>query len=379
MRTHTRVRYRVDGAMQQHRELSLELTPAVVSRIKVLAKADITEKRRHQDGRMLFEDAETGKSFDLRMSTYVTIHGEKVVMRLLDRRAELINIRDVGMAPRMMERFCEDALDVPTGVVLVTGPTGSGKTTTLYSCVDYLNTPDVSIITAEDPVEYVIDSIAQCSINTKINLTFEETLRHIVRQDPDVIVLGEVRDKFSADVAIQAALTGHKVLTTFHTEDSIGGLLRLLNMNIEAFLISSTVVSVVAQRLLRRVCGKCTEPYVPTPTELRRLGYTPADVAGARFALGRGCPECRFTGYKGRVCIFELLVLNEIVKDAIVARKTSHEIRRLSTESSGLVTLVEDGVHKAASGLTSLNEVIMGLPRVAKPRGLREIRRMLGE
>ena len=379
MRTHTRVRYRVDGAMLQHRELSLDLTPAVVSRIKVLAKADIAEKRRHQDGRMLFEDSETGKSFDLRMSTYVTIHGEKVVMRLLDRRAELVNIREIGMAPRMMEHFCEDALDVPTGVVLVTGPTGSGKTTTLYSCVDYLNTPDVSIITAEDPVEYVIDNIAQCSINTKINLTFEDALRHIVRQDPDVIVLGEVRDKFSADVAIQAALTGHKVLTTFHTEDSIGALLRLLNMNIEAFLIASTVVSVVAQRLLRRVCRHCAEPCVPMPSELRRLGYTPADVAGARFALGRGCPECRFTGYKGRVCIFELLVLNEVVKEAIVARKTSYEIRRLSTETSGLVTLVEDGVHKAASGLTSLNEVILGLPRVAKPRGLREIRRILGE
>ena len=379
MRTHTRVRYRVDGAMLQHRELSLDLTPAVVSRIKVLAKADIAEKRRHQDGRMLFEDSETGKSFDLRMSTYVTIHGEKVVMRLLDRRAELVNIREIGMTPRMMEHFCEDALDVPTGVVLVTGPTGSGKTTTLYSCVDYLNTPDVSIITAEDPVEYVIDNIAQCSINTKINLTFEDALRHIVRQDPDVIVLGEVRDKFSADVAIQAALTGHKVLTTFHTEDSIGALLRLLNMNIEAFLIASTVVSVVAQRLLRRVCRHCAEPCVPMPSELRRLGYTPADVAGARFALGRGCPECRFTGYKGRVCIFELLVLNEVVKEAIVARKTSYEIRRLSTETSGLVTLVEDGVHKAASGLTSLNEVILGLPRVAKPRGLREIRRILGE
>ena len=379
MRTHTRVRFRVDGAMLQQRELSLDLTPAVVSRIKVLAKADIAEKRRHQDGRMLFEDQESGKTFDLRMSSYVTIHGEKIVMRLLDRRAELVNIREIGMAPRMLERFCEDALDVPTGVVLLTGPTGSGKTTTLYSCVDYLNTPDVSIITAEDPVEYVIDNIAQCSINTKINLTFEETLRHIVRQDPDVIVLGEVRDKFSADVAIQAALTGHKVLTTFHTEDSIGGLLRLLNMNIEAFLISSTVVSVMAQRLLRRICSHCTEPYVPTPAELRRLGYTPQDVAGARFALGRGCPECRFTGYRGRICIFELLVLNEIVKEAIVARKTSYEIRRLSTETSGLVTLVEDGVHKAANGLTSLNEVIRGLPRVAKPRGLREIRRILGE
>jgi type IV pilus assembly protein PilB len=379
MRTHTRVRYRVDGVMMQHLEISSELTPSVTSRIKILAKADIAEKRRHQDGRIQFEDSGSGNSFDLRMSSYVTVHGEKVVLRLLARRAELINIRQTGMAPRMVERFCEDVLDVPTGVIMVTGPTGSGKTTTLYSCVDYLNSPDVSIITAEDPVEYVIANIAQCSINAKINLTFEETLRHIVRQDPDVIVLGEVRDKFSADVAIQAALTGHKVLTTFHTEDSIGCLLRLLNMDIEAFLISSTLVSVVAQRLVRKLCVHCAEPYAPSASELRRLGYTPVDVASARFAAGKGCAECRFTGYRGRICVFELLVLNEFIKDAIVGRKTSHEIRRLGIETAGLVTLTEDGVHKAANGLTSLHEVIRALPRVTKARPLREIRRILGD
>jgi len=378
-RSHTRVRFRVDGAMLQDREIPRDLATAVTSRIKVLAGADIAEKRRHQDGRMLFEEPETGRSIDLRMSSYVTVHGEKIVLRLLDRRAELVNLAEIGMAPRMLERFTQEALDSPTGVVLITGPTGSGKTTTLYSCVDYLNEPDVSITTVEDPVEYVIDDIAQCSINPKINLTFEETLRHIVRQDPDVIVLGEIRDKFSADVAIQAALTGHKVLTTFHTEDSIGGLLRLLNMNIEAFLISSTVVSVVAQRLLRKVCPECAAPHTPSPVELRRLGYTPADVAGATFRAGSGCPHCRYTGYRGRVCIFELLVLNETVKEAIVARKSSYEIRRLSTETSGLVTLLEDGVHKAARGITSLQEVIRGLPRVAKPRALGPIRRILGE
>jgi type IV pilus assembly protein PilB len=180
-------------------------------------------------------------------------------------------------------------------------------------------------------------------------------------------------------VAIQAALTGHKVLTTFHTEDSIGCLLRLLNMDIEAFLISSTLVSVVAQRLVRKLCVHCVEPYVPSASELRRLGYTPADVASARFAAGKGCAECRFTGYRGRICVFELLVLNEIIKDAIVARKTSHEIRRLGIETAGLVTLTEDGVHKAANGLTSLNEVIRALPRVTKVRPLREIRRILGD
>jgi len=243
MNSRLRVRFRLDGSMLEFRDIAKDLAPSVTSRLKILANADIAERRRHQDGRIHFEDPETGETADIRASFYVTIHGEKVVLRLLNRKTELIAIEHIGMGPRMLERYVHDALDVPTGVVIVTGPTGSGKTTTLYSCVDYLNTPDTSIVTAEDPVEYVIDGIAQCSINPKIKLTFEETLRHIVRQDPDVIVLGEIRDRFSADTAIQAALTGHKVLTTFHTEDSIGGLLRLMNMNIEAFLISSTVAT----------------------------------------------------------------------------------------------------------------------------------------
>jgi type IV pilus assembly protein PilB len=235
-----------------------------------------------------------------------------------------------------------------------------------------------SIITAEDPVEYVIDGVAQCSINPKIGLTFEETLRHIVRQDPDIIVMGEIRDNFSAETAIQAALTGHKVLTTFHTEDSIGGLIRLLNMEIEAFLISSTVVCVLAQRLLRKICPNCSEPYLPTPLELSRLGYGPQDIAGSSFGKGRGCAHCRFTGYRGRTGIFELLVLNELVKDAILANRTSYEIRRISTESSGLVSVLEDGVLKAANGLVSLEEVLRDLPRIGKPRPLVELRRILG-
>lgn len=377
-RTRLRVRYRLDGVMMEHRDIDRDLGTAVTSRIKVLAGADIAERRRHQDGRIHFEDPVSGETADIRASFYVTIHGEKVVLRLLNRKTELISINDIGMGPRMLERFLHDALDVPTGVVIVTGPTGSGKTTTLYSAVDYLNTPDMCIVTAEDPVEYVVDGISQCSINTKINRTFEETLRHIVRQDPDVIVLGEMRDRFSAETAIQAALTGHKVLTTFHTEDSIGGLLRLLNMDIEAFLISSTVVSVVAQRLLRRVCDACAMPYVVTPAELRRLGCGPDELRHASFRVGTGCEACRFTGYRGRVCVFELLVLNEMVKDAILGRRTSYEIRRASVETSGLVTLVEDGLYKAAKGETSLSEVLRHLPRVMKPRPLDEIRRLLG-
>ena len=378
MQAGLRVRFRLDGVMVEHRTIDRDLGTAVVSRIKVLAGADIAERRRHQDGRIKFEDPATGAVADIRASFYVTIHGEKVVLRLLNRKTELIGIRDIGMGPRMLERFVADALEVPTGVVIITGPTGSGKTTTLYSAVDHLNTPDTSIVTAEDPVEYVVDGIAQCSINAKINRTFEETLRHIVRQDPDVIVLGEMRDRFSADTAIQAALTGHKVLTTFHTEDAIGGLLRLLNMNIEAFLISSTVVSVVAQRLLRRVCSQCAELCPPTANEIRRLGVSPQDLQGATFLAGKGCTACRHTGYRGRICVFELLVLNELVKDAILNRRTSYEIRRISIETSGLVALVEDGLYKASYGLTTIQEVLRHLPRVVKPRPVEEIRRLLG-
>lgn len=379
MKHRLRVRFRLDGSMIEFREISRDLAASVTSRLKILAQADIAERRRHQDGRIAFEDPETGETADIRASFYVTIHGEKVVLRLLNRKTELISIDHIGMGPRMLERYVADALDAPTGVVIVTGPTGSGKTTTLYSCVDYLNRPDTCIVTAEDPVEYVIEGISLCSINPRIKLTYEETLRHIVRQDPDVIVLGEIRDQFSAETAIQAALTGHKVLTTFHTEDSIGGLLRLLNMNIEAFLISSTVVSVVAQRLLRRVCSHCAEPYIPTAVEVRRLGLAPEDLRGARFQQGAGCAQCRYTGYRGRVCVFELLVLNEAVKDAILGHRTSYEIRRVSVETSGLVTLVEDGLHKAAQGYTTLAEVLRHLPRVMKPRRLDEIRRLLGD
>jgi len=374
-----RVRFRLDGAMIEHKDFDRDLAPSITSRLKILAGADIAERRRHQDGRIHFDAADVGEDVDIRASFFVTIHGEKVVLRVLNRKTELISIDSLGMGPKMLERFRSDALDVPTGVVIITGPTGSGKTSTLYSCVDYLNNPDTSIITAEDPVEYVIEGISQCSINPKINVTFEETLRHIVRQDPDVIVLGEIRDRFSADTAIQAALTGHKVLTTFHTEDSIGGLLRLLNMDIEAFLISSTVVCVVAQRLLRRVCEHCAEPYAVSAADVRRLGVGVEELRGAAFRLGHGCTHCRFTGYRGRVCVFELLVLNEMVKDAILSRRTSYEIRRISVETSGLVTLVEDGLAKAARGITSLQEVIRDLPRAMKPRSLGEIRRLLGE
>jgi type IV pilus assembly protein PilB len=234
----------------------------------------------------------------------------------------------------MLRRFCDEVLIRPTGIMVITGPTGSGKTTTVYSCINFIKSPQISIITAEDPVEYMIDGIAQCSINPAINLAYEDTLRHIVRQDPDVIVIGEIRDKYSAQVAVQAALTGHKVLTTFHTEDSIGGLIRLLNMDIEAFLISSTVMCIVSQRLIRKICPACQETYQPKPWEFQLLGLHPKEVTGVEFRKGSGCSECGYTGYKGRIAIFELLILNEPMRSAILQWKTSQEIRSIALETT---------------------------------------------
>lgn len=378
MRDKVRVRFRIDGVLIQHRDLPPEMGPPLSSRLKIMSKSDIAERRRHQGGRILFENSRTGSTLDLRISFFVTVWGETIVIRLLNTKAQVHDLQGIGLFPKILDRFRFDALDLPSGVIMITGPTGSGKTTTLYSAINYLENVNTCIVTVEDPVEYLLDGIAQCSIDPKINLTFEESLRHVVRQDPDIIVIGEVRDQFSAETCIQASLTGHKVLTTFHTEDTIGCLIRLLNMNIEPFLISSTVVGVVAQRLLREICPHCAEPYVPKAHDLYRLGYTAADMKGARFRIGRGCGECRFTGYKGRLGAFELLVLNEPVKDAVLTKKTSYEVRKISMETSGLVTLLEDGIMKAVNGTTSLQEVFRSLPRVVKPRPIAELRRLLG-
>ncbi|MDO6460206.1 ATPase, T2SS/T4P/T4SS family [Granulosicoccaceae sp. 1_MG-2023] len=378
MASQVRIRFRCDGVMLPHKVIAREHLDALISRLKILAGADITERRRHQDGRIVFEDPRSGQNVDLRASFFVTIYGEKVVLRVLSSKVEMLNVEELGLPPRGIETFFNDVLDTPSGIILITGPTGSGKTTTLYSCINYLNSIERSIITAEDPVEYLVEGISQCSLNSKIELTYRNTLPYMVRQDPDVIVLGEIRDNFSADAAIQAALTGHKVLTTFHTEDTIGSLLRLMNMNIETFLISSTVVSVLAQRLLRRICPHCAKPYKPNSTELKRLGYNPAELEGGNFHLGAGCEKCRFSGYKGRLGVYELLVLNEQVKDAILRNASSYEIRRVSFETSEMTTLLEDGMLKAYRGETSITEVLRHLPRIEKPRPIKEIKRLTG-
>ena len=377
MEDRLQVRFREDGVLSVFQDYPKEIIPALASRLKIMCQADITEKRRHQGGRILFQYDEG--ELDLRVSFFVTIHGEKIVLRLLNRKQELFDLQSIGLSPRMLARFLEDAVYQPSGVLLVTGPTGSGKTSTIYSCIHALKSPQVSIITAEEPVEYVIEGIAQCSIDPKIDLTFEETLRHIVRQDPDVIVIGEIRDHYSAEVAVQAALTGHKVLSTFHTEDSIGGLIRLLNMDIAPFLVSSTVVSVLAQRLLRRICPHCAVDTQPSPIQLQRLRCNLHDLRGATFKKGRGCKMCKQTGYKGRIGIFELLILEEQVRNAILEKKTSFDIRNISINHSGLITLLEDGLVKAAAGITTLDEILRCLPIFSPPRPLIEIRRLSGE
>ncbi|MFT5729769.1 MAG: type IV pilus assembly protein PilB [Desulforhopalus sp.] len=370
------VRFRDDGVLRHFKDFSHDLIPAIISRFKILCDADIAEKRRHQGGRVLF-DYDEGQ-VDLRVSFYVTIHGEKIVLRILKQKAHLLDINSIGILPKMLEKFLIEAVYQPSGVLLVTGPTGSGKTSTVYSCINHINSPQISIITAEEPVEYVMEGVAQCSIEPEINRTFKETLRHIVRQDPDVIMIGEIRDSDSAEMAMQSALTGHKVLSTFHTEDSIGGLIRLLNMRIAPFLISSTIVSVLAQRLLRNICPNCAVEDTPTTLQMRRLEVDLQDLSGATFKKGKGCSKCRQTGYRGRIGVFELLVLNEFVRNAILEQKTSHEIRKLAIEHSGLVTLLEDGLIKAAAGFTSIEEVLRCLPKFRKPRPLSELKRLSG-
>ncbi len=366
-----RIRYRIDGVLVYKTDLPKELLVKLVSRLKIMAELNIAEHQRHQGGR--FQVEFDGREVDLRLSLYVTVFGETAVMRILNREMALVTLDRLGMAPNMLIRYREDVLHTPTGVVLYTGPTGSGKTTTLYSSIAYCNDIHTKIITAEDPVEFTIEGIIQCSINEKIGRTFKSTLREIVRQDPDIIVMGEIRDKESAEVAIQAALTGHKVYSTFHTEDTIGGLLRLIDMDIETFLISSTVVSVVAQRLLRRICEHCTAPYVPTGKEAQSIGLSLDELRQYEYKRGRGCNHCAYTGFRGRIGAYELLVLNDAVKEAILAKKPAHVIREISVETTGLISMREDAVAKVVRGETTFDEVFRHTPRTFNVRSLRQI------
>lgn len=370
-----RVRYRIDGVLVHKMDFPRDYTPRVISRIKILADADVAERRKHQDGRIFVKTEK--QEIDIRVSFYAAVFGENVVLRILN-KASLISLQELGFAPNILRLYSEDVLASPSGITLITGPTGSGKTTTLYSSIDHCNDPTVKIITCEDPVEYVIDGISQCSINEKIGLTFNETLRSIVRQDPDIIVIGEIRDKFSADVAVQSALTGHKVFATFHTEDSVGALVRLINMEIETSLIASTIGAVLAQRLVRKVCTNCRMTYEPEDRVLRRFGLAREELREFTLLCGKGCSSCNFTGYRGRLGIYELLVPNADIRDAILLKRTMQEIRQISLESCNLCTMQEDGMVKALGGVTTLEEVLENAPRVFHRRPLESLMRIVG-
>ncbi|HMG33534.1 MAG TPA: ATPase, T2SS/T4P/T4SS family [Blastocatellia bacterium] len=370
-----RVRYRIDGVLVHKMDFPRDYTPRIVSRIKILADADVAERRKHQDGRIFVKTDK--QEIDIRVSFYATVFGENVVLRILN-KASLISLQELGFAPNILRLYSEDVLATPSGITLITGPTGSGKTTTLYSSIDHCNDPTVKIITCEDPVEYVIDGISQCSINEKIGLTFHETLRSIVRQDPDIIVIGEIRDRFSADVAVQSALTGHKVFATFHTEDSVGALVRLINMEIETSLIASTIGAVLAQRLVRKVCSNCRVEDQPDDRVLRRFRLQREQLKGFQLFRGKGCSACNFTGYRGRLGIYELLVPNGEIRDAILQKRTMQEIRQMSLDSANLCTMQEDGMVKALRGTTTLDEVLENAPRVFHQRSLETLLSIAG-
>jgi type IV pilus assembly protein PilB len=350
-----RVRYRIDGILQHKTDLPLDLAPPLSSRIKVLCGLDIAERRRHQDGRI--EIRVRGEEVDLRVSTYVSAYGETVVIRILHRHTSLVDLDQLGFSPAHRAGF-QRILDYPSGIILITGPTGSGKTTTMYASLHYLNRLDRKIITVEDPIEYQIDGITQGRLDPKLGLTYSDFIKAMMRQDPDVLMIGEVRDKTSAEAVIQAALTGHKVFSTFHTEDTIGALLRLMDMDIETFLISSTVVCVVSQRLVRLLCVHCRKLYYPDSDLLRAFHIDPGSAAKYPFYQGRGCKHCQGSGYKGRTGIHEILVLNDPIRDAILARRPSSQIRLLARDRAHLISLREDGFYKAVQGLTALDEVL---------------------
>jgi len=361
-----RVRLRVDGVLEALTDLPAEFAAPLASRVKVLAGADIAERRLHQDGRVFVKTG--GREVDLRVSSYASVFGETLVLRLLDRQRGIAPLDKLGFQPRVLACLREIVLRTSSGLVLVTGPTGSGKTTTLYSFVDFMSDPTLKVISAEDPVEYVLAGVAQCSVNSKSGPTFADSLRAIVRQDPDIIVVGEVRDATTASLAIEAALTGHKVLSTFHTEDAVGAVVRLLEMGVEPFLVSSTLTAIVAQRLVRRVCARCRRPGQAAHEDLRFLSLERSDVAGGGLAQGAGCTDCAGSGYQGRIGIHELLVPDDDFRDAVLRRAASRELRQLARTLPTFLSLQEDGTLKALAGITTLYEVATNAPRDAAAR-----------
>jgi general secretion pathway protein E len=349
-----KIRYRIDGILYDILSLPRRIQSPLTSRVKIMARLNIAEKRLPQDGRI---DVKIGnQEIDIRVSTIPTSFGERVVLRLLNKSSSLIGLPELGLSPERLA-VLEKLVSAPNGIVLVTGPTGSGKTTTLYAVLSSLNKPDINIITIEDPVEYQIKGISQIQVNPKIDLTFAKGLRSIVRQDPDIILVGEIRDRETAEIAVQSALTGHRVFSTLHTNDAASAITRLVDIDVEPFLIASSVLGVVAQRLIRTLCQFCKEPYTPDDFAIESLGLTPDQAKDAVFYRPKGCPECVHTGYKGRIGIFEIMVMESNLKSLILRNFDANRIKQEALKNK-MVTLRDDGLEKIFKGITSMEEVI---------------------
>lgn len=354
-RRNVRVRFRVDGVLQEVMAIPKHIQPALISRYKIMADMNIAERRVPQDGRIAIKV--NNKDYDLRVSCLPAMYGEKIVMRILDKGSVMLGLGKLGFRPEVQARM-EDLIVQPNGMFLVTGPTGSGKTTTLYSVLNKINTPEKNITTCEDPVEYQLSGITQVGINKKAGLNFSNALRSFLRQDPDIIMVGEMRDLETADIAVEAALTGHLVLSTLHTNDAPSATMRLADMGVEPFLIAATVIGVLAQRLSRRVCSNCKEPYQAKASDLRRFGFV-AENPDEPITLyrGKGCDTCRGSGYKGRLGIYELMVMNQEIAELVVRRATLGDIKAAAV-ANGMEDMKSDGLYKILRGDTTPDEVM---------------------
>ncbi|MBN2359187.1 MAG: type II secretion system ATPase GspE [Deltaproteobacteria bacterium] len=348
------VRFRIDGVLYEIIKPPKRFQASILSRVKIMAGLNIAEKRLPQDGRIRIKIA--GKDVDIRVSTIPTSFGERVVMRLLDRSSVLLELTDLGFSERNFQ-VMHELIERSHGIILVTGPTGSGKTTTLYACLSKINKPDLNILTIEDPVEYQLQGVGQVQVNPKIELTFANGLRSFLRQDPDVIMVGEIRDRETAEIAIQASLTGHLVLSTVHTNDAAGAITRLVDMQVEPFLVASSLIGILAQRLVRVLCADCRAPYTPSDAELAQIGVElkPGERRPDIYRA-RGCPRCGQTGYQGRSGIYELMTISDEVRQLILKNVDSVTIKRAAMRH-GMVSLREDGAHKVLTGLTTIEEV----------------------
>ncbi|MDY6863940.1 MAG: GspE/PulE family protein [Thermodesulfobacteriota bacterium] len=347
-----RIRYRIDGVLHEVTHLPKDIQSAIISRVKVMGDMDIAESRIPQDGRSQIKME--GKEIELRISTFPAIYGENLVLRILDQSTALKELEDLGFSREILERY-KALIKRPHGIILVTGPTGSGKTTTLYASLNRINSPEKNIITIEDPVEYRLKLIRQTQINPRAGVTFATAIRSILRQDPDIILVGEIRDLETAETAVRASLTGHLVFSTLHTNDAPGALTRLTDIGVEPYLISSSVAGAVAQRLVRTICPKCKEPYQPDEKIVEDLAIEHTEEIV--FYRGKGCNNCRQKGYKGRTSLFELLVVNDVIQELIMKRSPTSMIRKKATETQNIKTLLEDGIDKVLQGITTIDEV----------------------